>query len=367
MPKTKYHAIASIDPSEVEKDRIVCYHESTTISDKKTGQDIMCHYLFIGYRYPAVENPDGTIVTDRVGRLILTPLRAPVDNPNGEPETWDSWGLSQYNPDEIKFTISFNMWNHRTETPGGSEEKIRWFEAYKRVLEMLKEITVENREAIGQEDLEVSDLRLKFGGYQKVKDKQTKKVDPTRPEFIRLKVPAFADKTTREVRFIPEFYEFGEETPYPNPSDLLRKRIELRPTIYIESVFHNAAWTVPQLFLHDAEFGIVELGSRRMISNSGRTPQVRAAVAVAADTATAVDVSNLSSNTFTVLDDSDDESKTETPAPAPVIEEEKGDETGTLSGEEESDTETAATPAPAPATTLRSRRQPVRRRRAAAE
>lgn len=365
MPKTKYHAIAAIDPSEVQKERIECYHESTTIVDQKTKQEILCHYLFIGYRYPAVDDGSGRIVHDKVGRLILTPLR---DGEDGEPETWDSWGLGQYDPNQVKFTISFNLWNSRTESRGGSEEKQRWFDAYKNVLEMLKEVVVEHREEIGQEELEIPDLRLKFGGYNKAKDKTTKKVDPTRPEFIRLKVPAFADKETREVRFIPEFYEFGEDQPYPQPLDLLKKQMEIRPTIYIESVFSNSAWTVPQLFLHDAEFGLTERGSRRMISASSRTPQVRASE-VAGASRSAVDVSSLgNTNAFQLLhDDSGDEGdeKKDDPPQQPEQPEEKVDDSAALSGEESGDEEAEepVAPPPAPAATLRSRRQPARRRR----
>jgi hypothetical protein len=353
MPKTKFHAIAAIDPEEVEENRLECYHESTSITDNETKQQIECHYLFVGYRYPSVENADGSVTQDKVGRLILTPLR-------GE-ETWDSWGLSQFNPNVPKFTMNINMWDQRNEPENGSPEKQRWFAAYKNVMEMIKRLVVSNREELGDPDMEISDLR-KFTGYNSAKDKQTKRIDNSRPQFIRLKVPAFADKETREIRFIPDFYEFGEQNPYPRPEDLLKKQMDTRVTIYIESVFRNAAWTVPQLFVHDAEFGLRQQGSRRMISASSRRVEVRAADAVTAVSRN-VDVSNLSSGAFAVLDDDSDDETT----PAPVASEQKSDEEP-VSGEEDSDSEETAdepepeTP-PAPAATIR-RRQPQRRRQA---
>lgn len=360
MPKTKYHAIAAIDPEEIEEDRLVTYHESTSITDKETNQQIECHYLFIGYRYPAVDNGDGTVTNDKVGRLILTPLR-------GE-ETWDSWGLSQFNPNVLKFTVNFNMWDHRNESPGGSEEKQRWFTAYKNVMEMIKRLVVANREELGDPDMELADLR-KFTGYNKAKDKQTKRIDPSRPEFLRVKVPAFADKETGEIRFIPDFYEFGEEEPYPQPEDLLKKQMDARPTIYIESVFRNAAWTVPQLFLHDMEFGLRQRGSRRMISSSGLRPQVRIADAVASQSRS-VDVANVSGNAFTALggndSDSDDgEEKKDTDTAVEESKETAEDEDGALSGEEsgEDDEASESSPAPAPAPAATLRRQPAARRR----
>lgn len=167
-----------------------------------------------------------------------------------------SFGVSENtNPETGKvngFVLPIVLGNRDGPTPEESE----WIETFNAIVEKCKDHLIENKEELGQYELERNDLKKLNPLYYK-KDKG---------RIIEGSVPTLYAKlivSKKHDKIVSMFFDFEGEPV--NPHDLIGKYCYTRAAIKIESIFIGNKISL-QVKLYECEVKLTESGMRRLLA-----------------------------------------------------------------------------------------------------
>jgi hypothetical protein len=193
----------------------------------------------------STENEDGTL-----GDLIIPT------------ETCFSFGLGENkNMDTGKINgFVLPMCLHSKD--GATSNEKAFVDTINNIVEKCKDYIIENKEEIGQYELERNDLKkLNFLYYKKDKGKIVEGVGPT----LYAKVMTKKDKATKQEKIVTMFYDF-DDNPL-DPLSLIGKYCKAKGAVKIESIFIGNKISI-QVKLYEANVSPLQSGMPRLLAKT---------------------------------------------------------------------------------------------------